>query len=257
MTILKVDNIAKQYGGLRVLKGATLDVEEGKVVGLVGPNGSGKTTLLNIIFGLLKADEGKIYFQDKDITGLAPHKLYRLGMSFSFQMPRLFTRLTVRDNLHIAARDQVGESLIGALFMRNSWQKQESKLAVKAESIMELMGLTHLARNPAAELSGGQRKLLEVGRALMADPKMMLLDEPAAGVNPVLGKTIYQRLRQLKERGMTFLVVEHKLDMMLDYADWVYMIDHGKILLSGPPRDVIEHPEFYTTYAGEKNIAAS
>ncbi len=257
MTILKVDNIVKQYGGLKVLKGATLDVSEGNVVGLVGPNGSGKTTLLNIIYGLLKADEGKIIFQDTDITGFAPHKLYRQGMSFSFQIPRLFTRLTVMDNLHIASRDQVGESLTGALFMRHKWRSQERKLSEKAESIMELMGLTHLARNPAAELSGGQRKLLEVGRALMADPKMMLLDEPAAGVNPVLGKTIYQRLRQLAGQGRTFLVVEHKLDMMLDYADWVYMIDQGKILLSGPPRDVIEHPEFFTTYAGEKKNAAS
>lgn len=257
MAILEVDNVVKNFGGLKVLKGATLSVNKGTMVGFVGPNGSGKTTLLKIIFSLLDSDGGTIAFNGNDITGLSSHKIYRQGLSFAFQLPRLFLRMPVLDNLIIAARHQHGEGLLRSLFARRAWSNQEELLADKVFQTLKFLELTHLAKNNAGELSGGQRKLVEIGRALMADPEMMLLDEPAAGVNPVLGKKIYQKLRILCEQGMTFLVVEHKLDMVLDFADWVYMIDNGKIMLAGPPKDVIESPEFYTTYVGEKNNASS
>ncbi|MEW5919935.1 MAG: ABC transporter ATP-binding protein [Bacillota bacterium] len=257
MEILSVNNIKKHFGGLEVLKGTTMDVKKGTMVGLVGPNGSGKTTLLKIIFSMLKADAGNIYFKGQDITRLPPHRIYQQGLSFAFQLPRLFFRLPVMDNLILAGREQLGESLGGTLFLRPAWRRQEAQLAEKAWQLLDFLEMSSLARHMAGELSGGQRKLVEIGRALMADPAMMLLDEPAAGVNPVLGKKIYQKLRTLTGQGMTFLVVEHKLDMLLGFADWVYMIDNGKIMLSGTPREVIESPEFYTTYVGEKKDAAS
>ena len=257
MEILSVKNIKKHFGGLEILKGTTMEVKKGTIVALVGPNGSGKTTLLKIIFSILNADEGNIYFEGKDITKLPPHDIYKQGLSFAFQLPRLFFRLPVMDNLILAGREQRGEKLSGAMFFRKTWRRQEVELAEKALQLLDFIEMTTLAQHMAGELSGGQRKLVEIGRALMADPAMMLLDEPAAGVNPVLGKKIYQKLRTLTAQGMSFLVVEHKLDMLLDYADQVFMIDNGKIMLSGTPRDVIESPEFYTTYVGEKKDAAS
>lgn len=257
MKILSANNVIKNFGGLEVLKGTSLDVNEKSITALVGPNGSGKTTLLKIIFSMLKADGGNIFFKGIDITNMPPHRIYQHGLSFAFQLPRLFFRLPVMDNLILAGREQRGENLRGALFARKEWQRQEKYLAEKALQLLDFIEMTSLAQNMAGELSGGQRKLVEIGRALMADPSMMLLDEPAAGVNPVLGKKIYQKLRALTEQGLTFLVVEHKLEMLLEHADHVYMIDNGKIMLSGTPKEVIESPEFYTTYVGENKNAAS
>jgi branched-chain amino acid transport system ATP-binding protein len=257
MTILSVEKIKKHFSGLQVLNEASLNVDKGKIVGLVGPNGSGKTTLLQIIFGLLKPDAGNVIFHGKPITGMAPYRVYREGLSFSFQLPRLFSRLSVLDNLLMGARDQEGESVSGALFMRGRWQRRDAELTDKALTVLGLLELVPLASKPAGELSGGQRKLVEVGRALMADPTMILLDEPAAGVNPVLGQKIYEKLRNLSQRGLSILVVEHKLDIMMDFADWIYMMDMGKVLLSGTPKEVLENPVFYTTYVGEKKDVTS
>lgn len=256
MAILAVENICKSFGGLQVLKGATLEAEEGQITGLVGPNGSGKTTLLSTIFGLTKPDEGSVIFRGRNITGLPPHRVYEAGLAFSFQLPRLITQLTVLDNMILAARDQAGAGFSGALFLRRRWRRQETELAQKAMSVLELLGLVHLALHPAAELSGGQRKLLEIGRALMSDPMMMLLDEPAAGVNPVLGRKIYQKLCTLRDQGLSFLIIEHKLEILLDFADRIYLMDFGQIILSGTPKEVIENPVFYATYVGETKDAA-
>lgn len=255
MAILTVNEISKSFGGLQVLKRASLEVTEKSITGLVGPNGSGKSTLLHTIFGLLKPDAGSVFFQGRPVTGMAPHRIYRTGMAFSFQLPQLFPQLTVLDNLLLAARKQVGRGLYGALFLRRHWRQQEAELARKALRILDFLGLVPLALNAAAELSGGQRKLVEIGRALMADPTMLLLDEPAAGVNPVLGRKIYQKLQTLRDQGLSILVVEHKLEMLLDFADHIYLMDAGQIILSGAPKEVIDHPVFYATYIGEtKNV---
>jgi branched-chain amino acid transport system ATP-binding protein len=256
MAILVVNGISKSFGGLQVLNQASLEVAEGTITGLVGPNGSGKTTLLHTIFGLIKPDAGTVSFRNQLITGLKPHQIYEVGLAFSFQLPRLFFQLTVLDNLLLAARNHIGTSFASALFLRQRWRRQETELAQKAMQILELLGLVHLALHPAGELSGGQRKLLEIGRALMADPVMILLDEPAAGVNPVLGRRIYQKLYTLREQGLSFLIIEHKLDILLDFADYIYMMDAGRVVLSGTPKEVIENPVFYATYVGETQNAA-
>ena len=255
MAILVVEDIWKSFGGLQVLWGTALEAEEGRITGLVGPNGSGKTTLLRTIFGLTKPDKGCVRFRGEDITGLPPHRVYKKGLAFSFQLPRLFTQLTVLDNMILAARDQVGAGFSGALFLRRRWRKQERELAQKAMGLLDLLGLVHMALHPAGELSGGQRKLLEIGRALMSDPVMILLDEPAAGVNPVLGRKIYEKLRALCQQGLSFMIIEHKLEIMLDFADRIYLMDFGHVVLSGTPREVIENPVFYATYVGETKDA--
>ncbi|KUK40560.1 MAG: ABC transporter related protein [Clostridia bacterium 62_21] len=253
MALLAVSGISKNFGGLRVLNKAGLEVAEGSITGLVGPNGSGKTTLFHIIFGLHKPDEGTVNFRGQAITGFPPYRVFRAGLAFGFQLPRLFSRLTVLDNLLLAARDQTGERLGGAFFARRRWQREESDLADKALEILELIEMVPLALKPAGELSGGQRKLVEIGRALMADPVLMLLDEPAAGVNPVLARKIYQTLDKLRrERGLTFLIIEHRLEILLDFADYIYLMDTGEVVLEGEPHRVLEDPVFYATYVGER-----
>jgi len=250
--ILVADRLIKDFGGLRVLNEASLTVTEGTITGLVGPNGSGKTTFFNVLYGLLKPDGGSIHFRGEPITGLPPYRIYRKGMALGFQIPRLISRLTVLDNLLLAVRQEDGTGLGTALFARRHWQEKEKGLTYKAREILELVELAPLALKPAGELSGGQRKLLEIGRALMADPVMLLLDEPAAGVNPVLGRKIYATLERLqREKGLTFLVIEHRLEMLLDFAHYVYLMDAGRIVLAGKPAEVIAHPDFYTIYAGE------
>jgi len=258
MAILVIDKISKRFGGLQVLQGVSLEVEEGSITGLVGPNGSGKSTLLSTIFGFNKPNGGDVYFDGDKITALPPYKIYNKGMAFAFQIPKLFFKLTVLDNLLMSARDHVGTTLYGAIFMRRKWKQQEKLIAKKAFEVLDLLNLSALINYRAEELSGGQRKLLEIGRALMADPRLIFLDEPAAGVNPVLSRKIYKNLTGLKEKGLTFLIVEHKLDMLLEFADYLYMMDNGRILLSGKPKEVIENPLFYKVYVGEtENVVSS
>lgn len=252
MALLEVNQVKKSFGGLEVLKGVSLEIEAGKIIGLVGPNGSGKTTLFNLIFGLFKPEAGHIYFRQKRIEGLPPHQIYALGMAFAFQLPRLFLQLTVLDNLILAAREQVGVQLGGVLFCRRRWQEQEATLAEKAYQILELLEMTSLATNAAQELSGGQRKLLEIGRALMTDPVLILLDEPAAGVNPVLGQKIYRNMKTLAQQGLSFLVIEHKLEMLFNFAHYIYVMDKGNLITSGEPQEVVLSPLFYNAYLGEE-----
>ncbi|MCD5406167.1 MAG: ABC transporter ATP-binding protein [Desulfotomaculum sp.] len=258
MAILVINEVSKSFGSLQVLKKISLEVQAGTITGLVGPNGSGKSTLLSTVFGLHKIDGGSVYFQDQPVTGLPPHRMYQKGIAFSFQIPRLFFQLTVLDNLLMAAREHIGTKFYGALFLRHRWQQQETQLVKKAGEILKMLNLFKLVNHKAGELSGGQRKLLEIGRVLMSDPAMIFLDEPAAGVNPVLSREIYQKLHLLCQKGLSILLVEHKLEMLLDFADYVYMMDSGQILLAGKPQAVISDPLFYQVYIGEtKNAAVS
>jgi branched-chain amino acid transport system ATP-binding protein len=246
------DRLVKNFGGLRVLNETSLTVKEGTITGLVGPNGSGKSTFFHVVYGLLRPDGGEVYFRGEPITRLPAYRVYSKGLALAFQIPRLFSRLTVLDNLLLATGRRSGESFGTALFRRRHWQEEEIKLAEKARAVLELVELTPLALQPAGELSGGQRKLLEIGRALMADPAMLLLDEPAAGVNPVLGRKIYATLERLRrEKRLTFLIIEHRLEMLLDHAHYVYLMDAGRIALAGEPAKVLADPAFYKIYAGE------
>ena len=248
--LLKVRGITKNFGGLRAVNEVSIDVPRESIVGLVGPNGCGKTTLLSTIFGLHRADTGSIYFNHQPIDGLSPYQIYTKGMVNAFQLPRLFFRLSVLDNMILAARGNSGDKLFNSIFLRKTWQNQEVAIVVRVMEILELLELGHLTFSPAGELSGGQKKLLEIGRAIVAEPKLLLLDEPVAGINPVLGKTIFEKLEHLRQGGLSFLVIEHRLELLMEFANWVYVMDRGKIVLEGQPKEVVNSPMFYEVYTG-------
>ena len=250
--LLRIREVRKHFGGVYAVNGVSLDVNHGGICGLVGPNGSGKTTLFNTILGLHRPDEGAIYFKDKHINNLAPHQIYELGLANAFQLPRLFYNLNVLDNMLVAARGHQGDKLFNSLFLRGRWQEQEKGLIEEAQNILELVELEHLAFSPAGELSGGQRKLLEVARGLMAKPRLLLLDEPAAGINPELGKRIFEKLRDFSRNGTAFFIVEHRLEILFEFASWVYVMDKGRIVITGQPQSIIDDPAFYAIYLGEE-----
>ena len=250
--LLKVKEVSKHFGGVYAVNGVSLDINHSGICGLVGPNGSGKTTLFNTILGLHRPDEGAIYFNGKCINNLAPHQIYELGLVNAFQLPRLFYDLSVLDNMLVAAREQQGDKLFNSLFLRRRWQEQEKGLIEEALDILELVELDRWAFSPAGELSGGQRKLLEVARGLMAKPTLLLLDEPAAGINPVLGNKIFQKLRDFSHNGIAFFIVEHRLEILFEFASWVYVMDRGKIVIEGQPQTIIDDPAFYAIYLGEE-----
>ena len=248
--LLKMRGVTKNFGGLCAVNKVSIDVSEKSIVGLVGPNGCGKTTLLSTIFGLNRADTGSIYFNNQPIDRMSPHQIFAKGMVNAFQLPRLFFQLSVLDNMILAARGNNGDKLFNSIFLRKTWQNQEVAVVDRVMAILELLKLSHLTFSPAGELSGGQKKLLEVGRAIVAEPKLLLLDEPAAGINPVLGKTIFEKLEHLRQGGLSFLVIEHRLELLMEFANWVYVMDNGKIVLEGQPEEVVNSPMFFEVYSG-------
>jgi branched-chain amino acid transport system ATP-binding protein len=181
---------------------------------------------------------------------MSPHQIFAKGMVNAFQLPRLFFQLSVLDNMILAARGNNGDKLFNSIFLRKTWQNQEVAVVDRVMAILELLKLSHLTFSPAGELSGGQKKLLEVGRAIVAEPKLLLLDEPAAGINPVLGKTIFEKLEHLRQGGLSFLVIEHRLELLMEFANWVYVMDNGKIVLEGQPEEVVNSPMFFEVYSG-------
>jgi branched-chain amino acid transport system ATP-binding protein len=248
--ILKTRDLSKSFGKLAALDGVTLDVEEKKVTILIGPNGSGKTTLINVIMGLYKPDAGSVIFGSTDITGWPPHRLYRKGLARTFQIPTLFWDLTVLENILVAAKGNPGESFLRAPF-RRSWAKAEEEEVAAAGKIIALLGLSAQWDKLAYQLSGGQMKLLEVGRALMSGAKFLLLDEPISGVNPTLAHEIFARIIRLRdELGISFFIVEHRLDIALSYVDYVHVMAFGKLLTSGKPDAVMSDDRVIEAYLG-------
>lgn len=250
--LLKINNVSRHFGGVYAVDGVNIDIDSGGIWGLIGPNGSGKSTLFKTILGLHQPHGGEIYFNGQNINNLSPYQIYNLGVVNAFQIPRLFPSMSVLDNMLVAARGQYGDSLFQSLFRRKRWQEQEEQLVKEAMSILELMELEKHAFSLASELSGGQRKLIEIARALMAKPTLLLLDEPAAGVNPVLGKKIFQKLQDLSHNDTTFFVVEHRLDILFEFASWIYVMDKGKRVAEGKPSDIVDEPAFYQAYLGRE-----
>jgi branched-chain amino acid transport system ATP-binding protein len=248
--LLEVTGIKKAFGNLRALDGTTLSVEDKTVTILIGPNGSGKTTLLNVVTGFLKPDEGKVGFGSSDITGLSPQEIYHAGIARTFQIPAMFGNLTTQENLLVAQKNHPGESLTKS-FVKKLWVKEEKNAIEKASKILELLGLSEQADKPASFLSGGQMKLVEIGRALMSDASLYLLDEPVSGVNPTLAHEIFRRILSLREQyGITFFIIEHRLDIALKYVDYVNAMVSGRLIAAGPPKEVINDPKVVDAYLG-------
>ncbi len=249
--LLRTVNVKKHFGGVVALDGVSIDVEPAKVTMLIGPNGSGKSTLINVIGGALKPDGGQVIYGGDDITGLPPHKRYALGIVRTFQVPKPFRSLSVLENMLTASRIRLDDSAAKILFS-SKWEFEEKRLIEKAFEILKLLNIDHLWDARSDQLSGGQMKLLEMGRALMSDPKLLLLDEPVAGVNPTLAHDIMSHIVKLRdEMGLTFLIVEHRLDITLRYVDKVYAMHQGRIISSGSPSDVMSDPHVIEAYLGD------
>jgi len=250
-SILVAKDLLKKFGNLIAVNNVNIEVERGSFAILFGPNGAGKTTLVNLITGYLEKDRGRVWFDGKDITELSAAETFRLGLARSFQIPRIFPRLTVLENVLMAIKNP-GESFVKAPF-RFSWKKWEKENIERAFKVLETVGLEEQWDKMGGELSGGDIKLLEVGRALMSNAKMLLMDEPIAGVNPAFSHTMLERLRKIKEeRNLTILIIEHRLDIALKYVDYAYVMANGRIIFEGKPEEVIRAPEVIETYLGEK-----
>ena len=243
-------DVTKQFDGFLALNGVSIEVGEGDLVGLIGPNGAGKSTLFAVVSGFEPASSGRVVFHDEDITHLSPPARARRGLVRTFQVPREFTHLSVRDNLAVAAQDQVGERLIDVFLRPGEIRRQEKEIAEKASEIIHFLNLARVAEQSAGMLSGGQKKLLELGRVLMLTPKLILLDEPFAGVNPVLVSEISKRIRELNGQGVGFLVVEHNLQALSGLVHRMYAMDRGRIIAEGPPEDVLRETAVREAYMG-------
>jgi neutral amino acid transport system ATP-binding protein len=245
--LLRTDAVTKSFGGVQALNGATLEVEEGTIAGLIGPNGSGKTTLFNVITGYERVDAGDVYLGDQRITNAPPDKVFLAGIGRTFQLTRVFSRLTVMENMIVAAQhaDRGGRRLRNPLARAGGPATRQ-----RARELLEFTGIDRHAGALAETLSYGQRKLLELSYVLMADPAIVLLDEPAGGVNLTLITTIADRIRELNQRGTTFLIVEHNMDFVMGLCDQVTVLDYGTAVVSGPPDVIRTDPRVLDAYLG-------
>jgi ABC-type branched-subunit amino acid transport system ATPase component len=243
MSLLEAQGVSKAFGGIRALDTCSISVEQGSITGLIGPNGSGKTTLFNVMTGYERVDSGQVLFQGKTITNTSPDKVFRLGMGRTFQLTRIFPRLTVLENMHVAAQRQ---DLKGLLSRWSSTQEQERALA-----LLEFVGLTSLKDMAAGNLSYGQKKLLEFAFVLIAEPQVILLDEPAGGINPTMINELRERIRTLNRRGVTFLVVEHNMEFVMGLCDPVMVMHRGARIAQGTPAEVRANPVVLEAYLGD------
>ena len=247
---IQIQNVSKSFGSLRAIDDLSVDIEEKSLTILIGPNGSGKTTLINTIAGLYRPDGGKVIFNGKDITGFPPHKIYALGLARTFQIPNLFWKLTVLENAMVATKRHPGESFVRSI-VKSTWIKNEREVAETAFKTLDVVGLYNVWDKPAESLSGGQMKLLEIGRSLMGGAKTVLLDEPISGVNPTLAHQIFAKLIDLrKDLGVTFFIIEHRLDIALKYIDTVVAMSYGKLIAQGKPEVVMTDPKLIEAYLG-------
>ena len=250
--ILAVEQLQKGFGGIKAVDGATFEVAPGSITGLIGPNGAGKSTTFDLITGVHSPDSGRIRFDGTDITGWRPDRVARRGLVRSFQIARELAEMTVMENVMLAPPDQLGERFWPAVLpgFRGRVAEQERELRERAWETLEFLELDDLAGERAGALSGGQRKLLELARVLMTDPEMILLDEPMAGVNPTLERKLLDRLQELSDRGYTFLLVEHDMDVVMEHCDPVIVLHQGEVLAQGPPAAIKNNERVLEAYLG-------
>ncbi len=241
--------ITKHFGGVEALTDVSLSVDEGEIVGLIGPNGAGKTTVFNCISGVLEPDDGSVVHRGTDVTGMTPEKISHHGIVRTFQVSRMLYTMTVMQNMLLTPHDQQGERLHNAILQPESMREQEAELRDRAEAILETVDLSHMKDAYARELSGGQQKLLEIGRSLMTDPDLVLLDEPLAGVAPELAPDILDEIERIREEeGTSFLVIEHDLKAIKRVSDELVVLSNGRFLTRGSPEAVSQDPEVRELY---------
>ena len=249
--MIVVQDVVKHFGGLAAVDGVSMDIKQGTITGLIGPNGAGKSTLFNLIAGNLNPESGSIYLDGEDVTGLKPHMLFSKGLLRTFQIAHEFQSLSVLDNLMMVPSLQVGESLLGAWFKREKVVRQEAEMRGKAEEVISFLNMGHLANELAGNLSGGQKKLLELGRTMMASPKVVILDEVGAGVNRTLLKEIGDAILSMnRERGFTFCMIEHDMDFISRLCDPVVVMAEGKILAEGSAEEIKANEDVIEAYLG-------
>ncbi len=247
--ILVADNVSRQFGGLTAVDVAHLEIPRGKITALIGPNGAGKTTLFNLLTGFDKPTTGTWPFEGKNLAGVASYKVARLGMIRTFQLTKSLSMLSVIENMRLGAQKQGGERFLTAL-IRPLWRAAENRITEQAEELLKRFKLDAKRDDFAASLSGGQRKLLEMARALMAEPKLVMLDEPMAGVNPALTQSLLDHIKDLKSNGTTVLFVEHDMHMVRHISDWVVVMAEGRIVAEGPPAQVMKDQAVIDAYLG-------
>jgi neutral amino acid transport system ATP-binding protein len=253
--ILVADSVTRTFGGLTAVDVKHFEVQRGAITALIGPNGAGKTTLFNLLTGFDKPDTGEWTFEGQNLAGVPAYKVARIGMVRTFQLTKALSKMSVLDNMRLGAPQQRGENFWTSL-LPFTWGSQEKAITAKARDLLGHFKLADKEDDFAGSLSGGQRKLLEMARALMVDPHLVMLDEPMAGVNPALKQSLLDHIRELRDNGTTVLFVEHDMDMVRDISDWVVVMGQGRIIAEGPPEEVMKSQAVIDAYLGEHHDAS-
>ncbi len=251
--ILVASEVSRSFGGLRAVDVEHLEIQRGAITALIGPNGAGKTTFFNLLTQFDTPDAGTVTFDGKPTTGVRSHELAARGMVRTFQLTKVLAKMPVIDNMMLAAQDQAGESMWRALL--NGWRGQESDVEQRALQVLDEFNMIHMKDEFAGALSGGQRKLLEMARAMMAQPRLIMLDEPMAGVNPALTQSLLGHVKRLRSEGISVMFVEHDMDVVQDISDWVIVMAEGGVIAEGPPRSIGENPAVVDAYLGSSHDA--
>lgn len=250
-TVLEVDDVTKHFGGIGAVDRVSLGVERGSITALIGPNGAGKTTLFNLVSGFIAPESGTVLFNGRRIDGKPPHAIARRGLVRTFQITKALTKLSVLENMMLAAPDQPGERFWSVWFRATKVRDREREVRERALDALRIFALDHMADEYAGTLSGGQRKLLELARALMTRPTMVLLDEPMAGVNPTLGRSLLEHMRQIrKDQGVTFLYVEHDMDVVMTHSERIIVMADGRVIAEGTPDEIRRNQGVIDAYLG-------
>lgn len=248
--VLSVQDLVKSFGALVATDHATFEVERGTITGLIGPNGAGKSTLFNLISGFYNSDEGYIKINGTEVTDMEPYEIADHGLIRTFQTPRKLEGMTVREAMLVGPREQPGESFVKLFTDPELVREQEQQNLAATQQMLEDFEIEHLATQPATKISGGQMKLVELARAMLAEPEILLLDEPAAGVNPTLQKKLAEQIQRLNEQGTTFLIIEHDMEFVMSLADPVIVLDRGRVLMEGSPEEVQNDERVIDAYLG-------